>query len=56
MRAIIEIAHTLEAQVIAGGLETAQQLAILRTSRCDLVQGYMLCGPLTAASFLMWVE
>jgi diguanylate cyclase (GGDEF)-like protein/PAS domain S-box-containing protein len=56
VRAIIEIAHTLGAQVIAEGVETAQQLAVLRTSRCDFVQGYLLCRPLTAESFLSWAK
>jgi diguanylate cyclase (GGDEF)-like protein/PAS domain S-box-containing protein len=54
--AVIEIAHTLGAQVIAEGVETAQQLAILRMSRCDFLQGYLLCRPLPADSFLTWVK
>jgi EAL domain-containing protein (putative c-di-GMP-specific phosphodiesterase class I) len=56
VRAVIEIAHTLGAQVVAEGVETAQQLAILRMSRCDFVQGYLLCKPLPADSFLTWVK
>ena len=54
--AVIEIAHALGAQVIAEGVETAQQLAILRLSRCDFLQGYLLCRPLTADSFLTWAR
>jgi diguanylate cyclase (GGDEF)-like protein/PAS domain S-box-containing protein len=54
--AVIEIAHALGAQVIAEGVETAQQLAILRLSRCDFLQGYLLCRPLSADSFLTWVK
>jgi EAL domain-containing protein (putative c-di-GMP-specific phosphodiesterase class I) len=54
--AVIEIAHTLGAQVIAEGVETAQQLAILRMSRCDFLQGYLFCRPLPADSFLTWVK
>jgi diguanylate cyclase (GGDEF)-like protein len=56
VRAVIEIAHTLGAQVVAEGVETAQQLAILRRSRCDFMQGYLLCRPLTADAFLTWAE
>lgn len=56
VRAIIEIAHTLGAQVIAEGVETAQQLAILRASRCDFLQGYLFCRPLTADAFLRWAK
>jgi diguanylate cyclase (GGDEF)-like protein/PAS domain S-box-containing protein len=54
--AVIEIAHTLGAQVIAEGVETARQLAILRMSRCDFLQGYLFCRPLPADSFLTWVK
>jgi diguanylate cyclase (GGDEF)-like protein/PAS domain S-box-containing protein len=56
VRAVIEIGHTLGAQVVAEGVETAQQLAILRMSRCDFLQGYLLCKPLPADSFLTWVR
>jgi EAL domain-containing protein (putative c-di-GMP-specific phosphodiesterase class I) len=56
VRAVIEIAHTLGAQVVAEGVETAQQLAVLRKSRCDFLQGYLLCRPLPADSFLTWVK
>ena len=37
-------------------VETAQQLAILRMWRCDFLQGYLLCRPLPADSFLTWVK
>jgi diguanylate cyclase (GGDEF)-like protein/PAS domain S-box-containing protein len=56
VRAAIEIAHTLGAQVVAEGVETTQQLAILRMSGCDFLQGYLLCKPLPADSFLTWVK
>jgi EAL domain-containing protein (putative c-di-GMP-specific phosphodiesterase class I) len=56
IRAVIEIAHTLGAQVVAEGVETAQQLAILRMSHCDFLQGYLLCRPLPADLFLTWVK
>lgn len=56
VRAVIEIAHTLGAHVVAEGVETAQQLAILRGARCDFLQGYLLCKPLPANSFLTWVK
>jgi EAL domain-containing protein (putative c-di-GMP-specific phosphodiesterase class I) len=40
--------------VVAEGVETAQQLAILRMSHCDFLQGYLLCKPLPADSFLFF--
>jgi len=56
VRAVIEISHTLGAQVVAEGVETGQQLAILRLSRCDFLQGYLFCRPLTADLFLTWAK
>jgi diguanylate cyclase (GGDEF)-like protein/PAS domain S-box-containing protein len=44
--AIIGIAHRLNLQVIAEGVETADQLEFLRTNGCDQVQGYYLAHPM----------
>jgi diguanylate cyclase (GGDEF)-like protein/PAS domain S-box-containing protein len=38
---IIALAHTLGLKVIAEGIETEQQLAILQTLGCELGQGYL---------------
>lgn len=45
VRAIVELAHSLKMQVIAEGVETADQLAVLRNLGCDLVQGYLISRP-----------
>ena len=37
--AIIRMAHSLKLDVIAEGVETAEQLAFLRRHRCDQIQG-----------------
>ncbi len=44
--AIIALAHTLEMQVVAEGVETAEQLEYLADHHCDIVQGYYLSRPL----------
>lgn len=39
VKAIIDMAHGLELQVIAEGVETQKQLSVLRQLNCDSVQG-----------------
>ena len=43
---IIALAHTLGMQVIAEGVESAEQLRILRELGCDMAQGYYFSEPL----------
>ena len=45
VRAIITLAHNLNINVIAEGLETAEQLAQLRALRCKYGQGYFFSKP-----------
>lgn len=42
---IISLGHHLDLTVIAEGVETEEQLNILRDMGCDLVQGYLLSKP-----------
>jgi EAL domain-containing protein (putative c-di-GMP-specific phosphodiesterase class I) len=44
--AIIVMAHRLQLDAIAEGVETEAQLTILRDGGCDEVQGFLLCKPL----------
>jgi EAL domain-containing protein (putative c-di-GMP-specific phosphodiesterase class I) len=44
----INLAHALGLEVVAEGVETAQQLARLKELNCDLAQGYYFSEPLTA--------
>jgi diguanylate cyclase (GGDEF)-like protein/PAS domain S-box-containing protein len=48
--AIIRMAHALNLEVIAEGVETAAQLAWLQTHECDQVQGYLFSRPVPAAN------
>ena len=45
---IVAMAHTLRLEVIAEGVETEAQLALLRRWRCDAYQGYLCSRPLAA--------
>jgi EAL domain-containing protein (putative c-di-GMP-specific phosphodiesterase class I) len=46
---IVDLARTLELEVIAEGIETADQLAALRELKAGLGQGYFLGRPSAAA-------
>ena len=46
--AVIKLAHALDLQVVAEGVETEQQFEILRTLECDFAQGYLFSRPVPA--------
>jgi diguanylate cyclase (GGDEF)-like protein/PAS domain S-box-containing protein len=48
---IISIAQQLKHKVIAEGVETVEQLAFLKNSGCNEVQGYLFSKPLEADEF-----
>jgi EAL domain-containing protein (putative c-di-GMP-specific phosphodiesterase class I) len=53
--AIIDLAHKLNLVVVAEGVETVEQLAILSRYKCDLYQGYVLSKPLSQDQVLgLW--
>jgi diguanylate cyclase (GGDEF)-like protein len=49
VRAIVAMAHGLGIQVVAEGIETPEQLDLLRRERCDTAQGYYFSRPVPSA-------
>jgi EAL domain-containing protein (putative c-di-GMP-specific phosphodiesterase class I) len=45
VRAIVDLAHTLEMEVVAEGIETPSQLGRLVALGCDYGQGYLIQRP-----------
>ncbi|WP_072380752.1 GGDEF domain-containing phosphodiesterase [Novosphingobium sp. NDB2Meth1] len=51
LSAMVAMARALGLKVIAEGVETEGQLAILRAEGCDVFQGFLRAGPIDAAEF-----
>lgn len=54
VRAIINMAHSLNLHVVAEGVEYRDQAAFLANERCDYAQGFLFTHPLSEREFLLW--
>jgi EAL domain-containing protein (putative c-di-GMP-specific phosphodiesterase class I) len=54
--AIVAMARSLNIQVVAEGIETWQQLEILRNMGCSLAQGFLFARPCSAADALRYLK
>ncbi len=50
-KAIINLAHSLDKEVIAEGIETENQKNLLKSLDCDYAQGYLFSKPIPAEEF-----
>ncbi len=53
---IIEMGHELEMEVTAEGVETEEQLSMLRERGCDGVQGYLFSRALPPDELVKWLQ
>jgi EAL domain-containing protein (putative c-di-GMP-specific phosphodiesterase class I)/ActR/RegA family two-component response regulator len=53
---IIEMGHELDMEVTAEGVETEDQLKLLREKGCDGVQGYLFSRALPPEELVRWLE
>ncbi len=51
VRATISMAHNLNRQVVAEGVEIEQHLEFLREQGCEVLQGFLFCRPVPPATF-----
>ncbi|GGR95763.1 sensor domain-containing protein [Deinococcus sedimenti] len=52
----IDLAHNLGLKVVAVGVETADQLEMLRDLGCDAAQGYAITPPLSGEALIDWLR
>lgn len=55
VKSIIDLAHGLGLTVTAEGIETEEQLKLLRELGCDVAQGYFVARPLEADKLKDWI-
>jgi diguanylate cyclase (GGDEF)-like protein len=56
VRAVVQMAHSLQLRVVAEGVETEGQRDELMRLGCDELQGYLFAKPMTAAMLALWAE
>lgn len=55
VRTTIDLAHNMGRRVIAEGVEDREAYDLLEILRCDLVQGYYVCKPLSEQDLRRWL-
>jgi EAL domain-containing protein (putative c-di-GMP-specific phosphodiesterase class I) len=55
LASMVQLAHGLKLTVVAEGVETPVQLALLARIGCDAVQGYICARPMNAEELNVWL-
>lgn len=57
IKGLLELSYNLGIHTVAEGIETEEQLALLRETKCDMIQGYYFSKPLPVTDFeKFWTE
>lgn len=56
LRAIVDLGHSLSMSVIAEGVETAEQSALVQLLGCDFIQGYFTGRPMSLVQLEAWIS
>jgi len=56
VQAIIALGKAMDLDIVAEGVETDRQYAIVRKLGCDLVQGFFIAKPMPAERFVRWCD
>jgi diguanylate cyclase (GGDEF)-like protein len=55
VRSIVDLGHNLGLRVVGEGVETLETWEILRATRCDSAQGYLLARPMAVEHLAGWL-
>ncbi|HEX8412615.1 MAG TPA: EAL domain-containing protein [Sphingomicrobium sp.] len=56
VRSTIDLAHALEMEVVAEGVETHAALALLTVMGCDMVQGFLISRPIGLEALITYLD
>ena len=56
VRSTIDLAHALDMEVTAEGVETPAAVALLTVMGCEMVQGYLICLPVKLPDFIQYLD
>ncbi len=56
VKTCIMLGHELNMRVVAEGVETEQQLELLKQMGCDLAQGYFIAKPMSGSELMNWAK
>lgn len=56
VRSTIDLAHALEMEVVAEGVETPATLALLSVMGCDMIQGYLISRPIGLEALIHFLD